>query len=157
MKCAWSHRVAKMPAARAHVFQRVSIYRNFLYLVGIPPQLHEHVYLLRVRVYMYKLKIYRVLVFVLVSPEDSRNRCQIFRRRPVMTRKETEKNTYLRLITYIINADADADAVCRSTARTPSISTSILASSLFLEGVQAANNGPTSTVLGGSSEPATTS
>ena len=64
---------------------------------------------------MYKLKIYRVLVFVLVSPEDSRNRCQIFRRRPVMTRKETEKNTYLRLITYIINADADA--VCRSTAR----------------------------------------
>ena len=101
---------------------------------------------------MYKLKIYRVLVFVLVSPEDSRNRCQIFRRRPVMTRKETEKNTYLRLITYIINADA----VCRSAHCTPSISTSILASSLFLEGVQAANNGPTSTVLGGSSEPATT-
>ena len=41
--CAVASRGAKMPAARAHVFQRVSIYRNFLYLVGIPPQLHEHV------------------------------------------------------------------------------------------------------------------
>ena len=74
-----------------------------------------YMYLLRVRAYMYKLKIYRVLVFVLVSPEDSRNRYQIFRRRTVMTRKEIEKNTY---VTYNINADA----VCQfasSFARLP--------------------------------------